>query len=220
MHYLSYHCSIKKCVKEPHNSSRRQSPWSYAGLLGRWWNSQIPWQWWITPHVTHSNAKRSVKATDMENGGLFKLHEEKFGMFHCFLFILIIEVFKWNDRDAKPSQWLGWFISTWQWCYCGGFCPGRAWAGDLEPCCSATIPMAQLAPHILTKGAWHMGFFFSNSSQIIQQTSLSFSLRVKMLTWCNKSLTFTKSCSIRDGLTYEFEIWWLRSVLSGLENCR
>lgn len=112
MHYLSYHCSITKCVKEPHNSSRRQSPWSYAGLICRWWNSQIPWQWWITLHVTHSDAKRSVKATDMENEGLFKLHEEKFGLFHCFLSILIIQVFKWNCRDAKPSQWLGWFIST------------------------------------------------------------------------------------------------------------
>jgi hypothetical protein len=48
-----------------------------------------------------------MQVTDAENGGLFTLHKKKFGMFYCFLFILIIEVLKYNYRVAKASQWLG-----------------------------------------------------------------------------------------------------------------
>lgn len=185
MHYLSYHCSIKKCTKEPHNSSRQQSPWSYTGLPCRWWNSQIPWQWWITPCVTISDAKRGVKATGRRNRGLFKVHEENFDMFYCFLFILIIEILKWNYRDAKPGQWAEWFISTLQRCKYGSFCPGQA-------SLPFTSPVAQAGTSNPKEGSMAYGiFFFFICTQTFQQIYISFFfLVVKILTWCNKILIF------------------------------
>lgn len=169
MHYLSYHCSVKKCMKEPHNSSRQQSPRSYAGLSCRWWNSQIPWQWWITPVSLNSDAKRSVKATDVQSGGALQTARVKLWYVLLLSFHLDRWVLKWNYKDAKPSQWAGWSISTWQWCEYGGFSPGQAWAGAPVPHCPPTTPVAQLAPQTLTKGPWHMVVF--PFSSIVKQFS-------------------------------------------------
>lgn len=167
-HYLSYHCSIKKCTKEPHNSSRQRSPWSYAGLPRRWWNSQIPWQWWIAPCVTNSDTERGVKAIGRQNGGLFKVHEGNFDMFYCFLFVLITEILKWNCRDTKPGQWAGWFISTWQWCEYSSFYPGQA-------SLPFTSPVAQAGMSNPKEGSMAYGiFFFFIYTQTFQQICISF----------------------------------------------
>lgn len=184
MHYLSYHCSIKKCTKEPHNFSRQRSPWSYAGLPRRWWNSQIPWQWWIAPCVTNSDTERGVKAIGRQNGGLFKVHEGNFDMFYCFLFILITEILKWNcgilslASGQGDSFLLGSGVNT-------------AASTQARPPYPSPPLWLKPACQTLKKGPWHMGFFsFSSIHKHFSKYVSLFVLVVKILTWCNKILIF------------------------------
>lgn len=87
-HCLSYHSSIKKYTKKLHKSFRQQSPWSYAGLSCQWWNSQIPWQWWVIPFIAGRAAKRIIKATGTENMRPLQIPGDKNTM--CFITLIFI----------------------------------------------------------------------------------------------------------------------------------